>query len=221
VAKGITRELLITTALELVDREGLDALSMRRLGAELGVDPMTAYRHLPNKDALLDGAMEAVITQIDLDVDRSAPWQDQLRQLIRSDLDALLAHPNMLPLLARRPLNTPASLMLLETALQIMTSAGVPLREAVLTTNAVGMLATSIALAASESRANPRAPQQAREPIEALDPASFPRIREALETGQTIESYDQLLTFATDAFIRHLEVLAGTPAAQRTPGHGA
>ncbi len=207
MAKGITRELLIRTALELVDQEGLEALSMRRLGAELGVDPMTAYRHLPNKDALLDGVMEAVITEIDLDVDRTLPWQDQLRQLIRSDLDTLLAHPNMLPLLARRPLNTPASLMLVETALQIMTAAGVPLREAVLATNTVGMLVTGVALAASESRANPRAPEQAREPLEALDEKSFPRIREALATGQTIESYDQLLEFAAEAHIGHLEAL--------------
>jgi AcrR family transcriptional regulator len=181
---------------------------MRRLGAELAVDPMTAYRHLPNKDALLDGVMEAVITEIDLNVDRTAPWQDQLRQLIRSDLDTLLAHPNMLPLLARRPLNTPASLMLVETALQIMTGAGVPLREAVLATNTMGMLATSIALAASESRSNPRAPEQAREPLEALDADVFPRIREALDTGQTIESYDQLLAFATETFIGRLEVLS-------------
>ena len=50
----LTRERVLTAALEIVDREGLARLSMRRLGAELGVDPMAVYYHIPNKAALLD-----------------------------------------------------------------------------------------------------------------------------------------------------------------------
>lgn len=205
MSKGITRELLIRTALQIVDREGLDALSMRRLGAELGVDPMTAYRHLPNKGALLDGVMEAVVAEIDLDVDRSLKWQDQLRQLIRADVEALMAHPNVLPLLSRRPLTTPGSLRLVETAFQIMADAGIPLHDAALATNTLGMVTNGIALAASEARVDPRTPEELRQAFEQLDPAEFPRIHEALATGQTIESYDQLLEFASEALIGRLE----------------
>ena len=57
----ITRELVFTTALELIDRDGADALSMRRLGAALDRDPMILYRHAPGKAALLDGVVETVL----------------------------------------------------------------------------------------------------------------------------------------------------------------
>ena len=65
----LQREVIVSTALALVDREGLQALSMRRLGAALGVDPMAVYYHLPSKQALLDAIVEAVMAGIDLSVD--------------------------------------------------------------------------------------------------------------------------------------------------------
>ena len=57
-------ERVVETALALVDRDGLDRLSMRRLGAELGVDPMAVYHYIPNKAALLDGLTEAVMNEL-------------------------------------------------------------------------------------------------------------------------------------------------------------
>ena len=207
MAKGITRELLIRTALAIVDRDGLEALSMRKLGAELGVDPMTAYRHLPNKEALLDGVMEAVVDEIDLEVDTTLPWEDQLRQLIHADMDAMLAHPNVLPVLARRPLTTPGSLRLVERAFQIMAGAGIPLREAALATNSVGMITTGIALASHESKT--QTPDRTAEDLQAMFASlprdEFPLIVETIETGQFVESYGQVLRFAVDAFIGQLE----------------
>ena len=208
MAKGISRELLIRTALQIVDRDGADGLSMRKLGAELGVDPMTAYRHLPSKEALLDGVMEAVVSEVDLEVDVTLPWQDQLRQLIQADVDALLAHPNVLPSLARRPLVTPGSLRLVERAFEIMSGARIPLRDAALATNAVGMITTNIALAISESRA--KTPQPTAEAtlslFAKLPRDQFPLIVQTIETGQFIESHIQVLDFAVDALIGRLEL---------------
>ena len=77
-ATPLTRERIVATALELVDREGPAALSMRRLGAELGVDPMAVYYHVPNKAALLDAIVEAVMAKIDLTDDRSAPVEERI-----------------------------------------------------------------------------------------------------------------------------------------------
>jgi len=57
----ITRELVLATALEIIDRHGVDALSMRRLGGALGRDPMILYRHAPGKAALLDGVVESLL----------------------------------------------------------------------------------------------------------------------------------------------------------------
>ena len=62
----LSRERIVETALALVDAEGIDALSMRRLGAELGVDPMAIYYYVPNKATLLDAIVEAVMSEIDL-----------------------------------------------------------------------------------------------------------------------------------------------------------
>ncbi|MFY9634844.1 MAG: TetR/AcrR family transcriptional regulator C-terminal domain-containing protein [Cellulosimicrobium cellulans] len=110
----LSRELVLSTALALVDAKGLDALTMRRLGQELGRDPMSLYRYAPNRAALLDGVTELVLQELSIVPDR-ADWQAQLRQ-IAHDLRLLaLRHPNVVPLLVTRPLSTPLGLRPLGT----------------------------------------------------------------------------------------------------------
>lgn len=206
--KGLTREALICKALEIVDREGLSALSMRRLGAELGVDPMAAYRHLPNKEALLDGVVEAVIVEIDLDVDSALPWQKQLRQIIDADLRAMLAHPNVLPLMAQRPLTTPGSLKLVERALEIMTAAGIPALDALMAINVMGYMITSQAVAMSAADASSRSSEELFALFASLPREQFPLIASFVEGGEFIESHDQLLDFWLEALLERLERVA-------------
>jgi hypothetical protein len=84
------------------------------------------------------------MSEIDTDVaEASLPWQDQLRALALSYLATLMAHPNAAPLIAERPLRTPGSLGVVETALQIMTDAGARLADAVATIDAIGLLASA------------------------------------------------------------------------------
>ncbi|HEY6737567.1 MAG TPA: TetR family transcriptional regulator, partial [Actinopolymorphaceae bacterium] len=71
---GLTRERVLDAALALVDREGLAALSMRRLGAELGVEAMTLYHHVANKAALLDGLVERIFTFAEPPLREDTPW---------------------------------------------------------------------------------------------------------------------------------------------------
>lgn len=200
MAEGLTRERLVKAALDIVDREGLDALSMRRLGADLSVDPKAAYRHLPNKDALLDGVVEAVVSEIDLDVDSSLPWDGQLRQLAWSSLKALLAHPNAVPLLARRPLSTVGSLDLVEKAYEIMTGAGVPPYDAGLTINCLGVLAPGIALAWTE-----KAPGTAL--LEQLPRERLPRVIGALDAGFMSIGFGEVFDYALASLAQRLELL--------------
>lgn len=207
--KGLSRETLIRAALNIVDREGLAALSMRKLGTELGVDPMAAYRHLPNKEALLDGVVEAVVTEIDLNIDETLPWQDRLRALIDADMQAMLAHPNVLPLLAQRPLTTPESLKLVESALRILGSAGIPRHEALLAINVMGFMITSQAVAMSAAKASPRSSEQLLATFAALPADSFPEISAAIRDGDFVRGYDELLDFWVDTLIERLERLAG------------
>lgn len=125
----VTRELVLATALEIIDRDGADALSMRRLAAALERDPMVLYRHTPGKTALLDGVVETVLAQ--LSVDPADPdWTAQLRAVARDYRALALAHPNVVPLLVTRPLATPlalrprGTLRPLEDLLALLTRAG-------------------------------------------------------------------------------------------------
>ena len=112
--QSLSRELVLSTALELVDSEGLDALTMRRLGHELGRDPMSLYRYAANRAALLDGVTELVLNELAIFPD-DKDWQTQLRR-IAHDLRLLaLRHPNVVPLLVTRPLSTPLGLRPLGT----------------------------------------------------------------------------------------------------------
>ncbi|MET3164615.1 MULTISPECIES: TetR/AcrR family transcriptional regulator C-terminal domain-containing protein [unclassified Arthrobacter] len=112
--KRLSREIVLSAALELVDSEGLDALTMRRLGQELGRDPMGLYRYAENRAALLDGVSELVFDELAIFPD-DPDWQAQLRR-IAHDLRLLaLRHPNVVPLLVTRPLSTPLGLRPLGT----------------------------------------------------------------------------------------------------------
>jgi AcrR family transcriptional regulator len=106
--------VVLTAALALVDAEGLEALTMRRLGKELGRDPMGLYRHAENRAALLDGITELVLDQLTIPTD-AADWQDQLRRTAHDVRDLALAHPHVVPLLVTRPLSTPLGLRPLGT----------------------------------------------------------------------------------------------------------
>jgi AcrR family transcriptional regulator len=209
-ARGLTREMLTAAALRIVDSDGLDALSMRRLGSELRVDPMAAYRHIPNKGILLDEVVEAVISEIDTDaVDTSLPWQQQLRALALSYLATLMAHPNAAPLIAERSLRTAGSLRVVEKALQIMTDAGARLADAVATIDAIGLLSSGIAQAASASPE--QADGAAGNPVAGLPPEEFPLLAQAAEAGALSDGLADVLSFAVDAMIAALE--AKTPPA--------
>ncbi|MFE9444686.1 TetR/AcrR family transcriptional regulator [Streptomyces sp. NPDC006602] len=110
----LSRERVLASALELVDREGLSALSMRRLGAELGVEAMALYRYAEGKDALLDGLVEALYLKLEErlaaepgpSVEEPA-WRSGLHRIARATYDVCLAHPRAVPLLTTRMLAVP------------------------------------------------------------------------------------------------------------------
>lgn len=143
----LTRELLTAAALRIADAEGLDSLSMRRLGAELGVDPMAAYRHLPSKKALLVGVVEAVLAGADVETDPAAPWQHQFKEVARAYRTAMLAHsPTVARLAATTPYNSLESLRVVEHGAAILTAAGVPPAAAVSAIQAVGQITSGAVL---------------------------------------------------------------------------
>ncbi|MBT2365778.1 TetR/AcrR family transcriptional regulator C-terminal domain-containing protein [Streptomyces sp. ISL-10] len=106
----LSRERLLATALELVDRDGLSALSMRRLGAELDVEAMALYRYAAGKDALLDGLVEAVYVELEERLAAGAEasaWRAELARIAEATYDVCLTHPHVVPLLSTRMLAVP------------------------------------------------------------------------------------------------------------------
>ena len=101
---GLTRPVVMAAALALVDREGLEALSLRRLGAELGVEAMTVHYHAGGKEGLLDGVVEAVLAEVVVPpLVAGELWTDRLHAFACACRTALLGHPHALSLVAVRP----------------------------------------------------------------------------------------------------------------------
>lgn len=127
--RPLSRKSIVKAALRIVDRDGFFALSMRRLGASLGVDPMAIYHHLPNKGALYDAIVEAIMEELTIPAGsgRAEPVE-RLKAVARAYKDALLAHPNALAVIAARPIRTRAAMQPIEEVLGIFMELGVPLK---------------------------------------------------------------------------------------------
>lgn len=122
---GLHAEGIFTAALRLIDAEGLDKLTMRRLAAELGVAPMSLYGHVPTKEHLLLGVVNLVTREIALPERGMAPW-DALRTVTRNFRQVALRHPNLVPLTMRQPPTGSEGLLTLEVALDALRRAGIP-----------------------------------------------------------------------------------------------
>jgi TetR/AcrR family transcriptional regulator, tetracycline repressor protein len=119
----LTRDAILEAAVELLDRHGMERLSMRRLGAALGVEAMSLYNHIPSKSALLDGIHERILLSLDPPAHAST-WQAYARHQALALHRALLAHPNAIPLFATRPAATPAAIERLDRYLEVLLGAG-------------------------------------------------------------------------------------------------
>ena len=119
----VSRDQILDSALRIVDGHGLERLTMRRLGAELGVDPMAIYGHIPDKAALFDGLIEYVLAEIGVPAP-TGDWVTDLRAVARAARTTLLAHPHVVPLLGTRPPVTEPAFALVEAITSILLSAG-------------------------------------------------------------------------------------------------
>ncbi|MGW6457280.1 TetR/AcrR family transcriptional regulator [Streptomyces sp. NPDC055078] len=125
----LSRELIVGTASTLVDSEGLEAVSTRRLAAELGVSGPSLYNHFRTKDEILEAVADAVSAQIDLsmfDESDDRDWQTALHDYAVSYRAALKAHPHIVPVLARGPGRRPAGLRVADAVFGAMVRAGWP-----------------------------------------------------------------------------------------------
>ena len=120
----LSADTISAAALALLDREGADALTMRRLGAELGVEAMSLYRHVASRDALLNALADRLAAEIEAHDDAATDWPDALRGLAGDLRSVARRHAAAFTLVGMRVLATPTSLRGVEDALAALRRGG-------------------------------------------------------------------------------------------------
>ncbi|MEV8535050.1 TetR/AcrR family transcriptional regulator [Streptomyces sp. NPDC051211] len=129
----LSRDRIVEAAGALVDAEGLEAVSTRRLAAALGVSGPSLYNHFRTKDQILEAVADAVSARVDLSMfgeEDPRDWRTALHDWAHSYRDALADHPNIVPVLARGPGRRPAGLRVADAVFGAMTAAGWPAAQA-------------------------------------------------------------------------------------------
>jgi AcrR family transcriptional regulator len=119
----LSRDLVLRTALRLADEDGIDAVSMRRLGQALHVEAMSLYKHVSGKEDILDGIADLVMEEVEVPA-RDLAWRPALRQSAISTYEALLRHPWAGPVLESRRNPGPMRVRYLDAVVSILLDAG-------------------------------------------------------------------------------------------------
>ncbi len=219
----LSRDRVLAAALDLVDREGLSALSMRKVAAELGVEAMALYRYASGKDGLLDGLVEAVYVEMESGMeplDQDAGWRAGLHHIARATYRMTLTHPHVVPLLATRMLTVPLArrplpvLRVQERTLALLEDAGLDGRQAATASRAVTAWVLGYVFVGLRAMVdNPDEPEPAfRLGLHRLPAQDFPRLRdvapdlaEPAGEGSLAVGLDALL----DRFVEKVQVEPG------------
>jgi AcrR family transcriptional regulator len=199
----LDREHVAKAALELLDRDGLEALSMRRLAEHLGVGTMTLYGYFANKDDLLDAVIDAAVADRE-QVTLEGSWQDQLRRLMQASRRGLERHPSLVKVRAERPVLRPEALRFAESGLTILRGAGFGRSDAargfrLLFTYVFGYVSFSPDEHADAAR------KASREATAALPPDEYPAITESAEELSDAMAGEATFEFGLDLIIAGLE----------------
>ena len=208
---GLSRERVLQAGLQLVDREGVGALTMRRLGKELGVEAMSLYGYVVNKQDLLDGVLDCVYDEMPRTIGVDGPWQKRLRATAHHFRAVLLRHPNTVSLVAARPVMSEGSLGLVESALGDLREIGLDVTRAnqVLTV----IVAFTVGHVASEVGDGDRPSAQEMQAFHhALDRRRFPHVadRAALATIDREAEFALGLDFIVDGVERLVRSMVPT-----------
>ncbi|MEU6552447.1 TetR/AcrR family transcriptional regulator [Streptomyces sp. NPDC046915] len=199
----LSPDRIVVTARELVDAEGLSAVSTRRLAAELGVSGPSLYNHFRTKDEILEAVADSVSAQVDLSMfEDGRDWRTALHDWAVSYRAALRDHPNIVPVLARGPGRRPAALRLADAVYGAMVDAGWPPAQA---TSIGALMRYFIMGSALGSFAGGFVDDES-----AYDPADYPRLGQAHLLADQPEKIDERafetgLTALLDGLVRQYE----------------
>jgi AcrR family transcriptional regulator len=209
----ITQQAIVESALRLLDRHGLDELSMRRIADELGTGAASLYWHVGSKDGLLDLLFDHVIGEQQVPDPEPERWQEQLKEVARTMRATILSHRDIVPIsLGRVPLG-PNALRYSERVLAIMRAGGVPDQVAVLghhlliaAVNGFTLDETAGPQSTDSDAPPPEAPNNmVRDYIAALPRDRFPNLVEVADyfaNGDPDERFELLLDLFVDGLTK-------------------
>jgi len=206
----LTRDRVVAEALVVIAEDGVQALTMRRLAGRLGVVPGAVYRHVRNKQQLQDLLLDGVLAEIDVHLDPSLPWTEQLKVLAHRLRQVLEAHPGVAGILKTRDPLGPHSLALAEAFLSPLQAAGFGDRDAglaffLLVDYTIGFAVSSPSTSVNEQRVrDPATRSQLHEFFRSLPPDRFPALV-ALGEHVWIDNRDERFTAGLDVLVDGLE----------------
>jgi AcrR family transcriptional regulator len=197
----LSRRRVLEEAVRFVDREGLEALTMRKLGAELGVEAMSLYNHVPNKSALLDGMVEVLLGELEVPPENHG-WEERIRDGYRAFRRLAHEHPNVFPLLVNRPPDTMDGVWLVEEFLKTLEEAGFGKETALHAFRALSSYTFGYAMA--EIRGFALEPDGSRLGAHRLSPEEFPRLCELRPQLENVD-HDAEFEFGLDLILSGLQ----------------
>ena len=220
---ALDRGRIVETGLRIVDTEGIEALSLRRLASELGVTPMAVYWHVRDKAELLDLIGERVLETVDVPV-AAGDWRHQLRDVHRAMLGPLLQHPNAVDLMIGRARFGAAGIALFERILAILRGAGFEPAAAFDAYQSLYLFQLGFMATARRSPEFRQVQAQGAAYLRSLDPGSFPAIAEVapvIGTRSLEEQYDvglEVVIAGIDAALAADDRATQLAAAAAVPG---
>lgn len=202
----LSQELIVRTGLDVLLREGLDAVSMRRVAQALGTGPASLYAHVATKDELLELMLDQVLEEVPLPAPDPERWQDQIRDLLRDQVDAMLAHPGIAKVAWQVMIPVgPNALRHAEALLSLLRAGGLSLTRAAYAADALALYTKAFAYEGSTWRAVDQTEIAARgrqmgEYLNSLPPDAFANM---LATGHlfTAETAAERFEFGLDMLL--------------------
>jgi AcrR family transcriptional regulator len=173
----LSEDAIVDAALEILESEGLDAVTMRRVAAALDTGPASLYVYVSGREGLLQAMLERIFASVELENPDPAQWRTQLHALVLRMRQALIAHPGIAASAIAEPPRTEASLQLLENLLALLLAGGLDPQDAAWATDILAMVVSYAAIEANVRGTDHQ--EQARklhETFSGLPPDRFPLI---------------------------------------------
>ena len=171
--KGLSRDLIVDAAIALIERDGAPALTMRRLGGELGVEAMSLYNHVANREELLTGIGDRLLEPLGA-LSLDAPWRTCGQRFATTLRAVALQRPATFKVVGLQPLDTAASLLAVERLLAAFVAQGFSAADALAVYRALVSYARGYALAETTGFTVDAAAPDGLARLRALDAEDFP-----------------------------------------------